>query len=71
MGFGLQYPSLKPLDRDQMEDYFQRDKADFAAVTKYFTESGYLYINIVESDLKKVSCLREPKHAIKKSRRKR
>ena len=41
-GIWIAISSLKPPDRDQMEDYFQRDKADFAVVTKYFTESGYL-----------------------------
>ncbi len=46
--------SLAPPDRDKMGKYLERDKADFAIITEYFVGSGYSYINIDESNLKKV-----------------
>lgn len=42
--------SLTPPDEDKMEEYFKRDKNDFAVITEYLADSSYSYITINKSD---------------------
>ena len=45
--------SITPPDKEKMDSYFERDKSDFAIITEYFINSGYSYINIDKSNIKK------------------
>lgn len=45
--------SLVPPDRDKVEKYFERDKADFAIITEYIINTGYSYISINKSNIEK------------------
>lgn len=45
--------SITPPDKEKMDSYFERDQSDFAIITEYFINSGYSYINIDKSNIKK------------------